>query len=173
MLKYTVSSDQLTESDIYDIQPVSTLFEFLKPSSSLCIVKHPFEGSIVEMTRITGKKNNGEASRIYLDCCSESDLGWLKCKLDKTLRSPYLFISWKQEGFHSFKMVKEHKTIAEFSDFQSALDAYFPDGFFPEKCYRRTHSVFELMCMGLRRRKLFEELVSVIKRSKSTDTRKE
>ena len=102
MLAYTVSSSQLAEADIYEIKEVSSLEEFLKEHSSLCIVKAPFEGTRPEMTRIEGKNRFGEPVRIYLECCSK-DLGYIKSKLDKTLYSPFLFISWKQKGFHTFK----------------------------------------------------------------------
>ena len=164
MLAYTVSSSQLAEADIYEIKEVSSLEEFLKEHSSLCIVKAPFEGTRPEMTRIEGKNRFGEPVRIYLECCSK-DLGYIKSKLDRTLYSPFLFISWKQKGFHTFKLVKERQTLAEFPDFQSALDAYFPAGFIPEKSYRRNRTVFELWCRSIRRRNLFKDLVTVLDRN--------
>ncbi|MBQ9336113.1 MAG: hypothetical protein IJS14_02295 [Lentisphaeria bacterium] len=164
MLTYTVTSGSLAEADIYEITPVSSLTEFLEPHSSLCIVKTPFEGSIAEMMRIMGKDWLGKPMRVYLGLCSENDQGRLKCKLDQTLRSPFLFISWKAKGHHVFKMVKERRTLAEFPDFHSALDTYFPDGFLPEKCYRRQHTVFGLMFLSMRRRSLFRELGTVLRR---------
>ena len=164
MLTYTVSSSQLAERDIYEIKEVSSLAEFLKPENSLCIVKAPFEGTRPEMIRIDGKDKNGEPMRIYLDNCSR-DLGYLKSKLDRTLYSPFLFISWKQKGFHTFKLVKERKTLAEFPDFQSALEVYFPDGFIPEHSYRRNRTVFELWCRSIRRRNLLVDLVTVLDRN--------
>ena len=164
MLAYTVSSSQLAEADIYEIKEVSSLEEFLKEHSSLCIVKAPFDGTRPEMTRIEGKNRFGESVRIYLECCSK-DLGYIKSKLDKTLYSPFLFISWKQKGFHTFKLVKERQTLAEFPDFQSALDAYFPAGFIPEKSYRRNRTVFELWCRSIRRRNLFVDLVTILNRN--------
>ena len=164
MLTYTVSSSQLAERDIYEIKEVSSLAEFLKPENSLCIVKAPFEGTRPEMTRIEGKDKNGEPMRIYLDNCSR-DLGYLKSKLDRTLYSPILFISWKQKGFYTFKLVKERQTLAEFPDFQSALEVYFPDGFIPEHSYRRNRTVFELWCRSIRRRNLLVDLVTVLDRN--------
>ena len=164
MLTYTVSSSQLAERDIYEIKEVSSLAEFLKPENSLCIVKAPFDGTRPEMIRIDGKDKNGEPMRIYLDNCSR-DLGYLKSKLDRTLYSPFLFISWKQKGFHTFKLVKERQTLAEFPDFQSALEVYFPDGFIPEHSYRRNRTVFELWCRSIRRRNLLVDLVTVLGRN--------
>ena len=164
MLTYTVSSSQLAERDIYEIKEVSSLAEFLKPENSLCIVKAPFDGTRPEMIRIDGKDKNGEPMRIYLDNCSR-DLGYLKSKLDRTLYSPFLFISWKQKGFHTFKLVKERQTLAEFPDFQSALEVYFPDGFIPEHSYRRNRTVFELWCRSIRRRNLLVDLVTVLDRN--------
>ena len=165
MLTYTISFNQLAEEDIYDIRQVSSLAEFLKPHCSLCVVKAPYDGTIGEMVRVTGKNRNGEPMRVYLDSCSENNQGYRKAKLDMSLHSPYLFISWKKRGYHIFRMVKERRIIAEFPDFRFALDAYFPDGFAPEKSYWRSHTVFELMCMVIRRRKLFEDLVTVLARS--------
>lgn len=163
MLTYTVSSDQLAEEDIYEITQVSSLTEFLKPHCSLCIVKTPYEGSIIEMRRVMGRNRSGGQEKIYLESCSENDQGRLKCKLDRTLHSPFLFISWKAKGYHTFRLVENRKTAAEFPDFQSALAAYFPDGFIPGKCYRRNHTVFELMCSVIRKRLLFKKLDSVFK----------
>ncbi|MBE6375703.1 MAG: hypothetical protein E7050_04465 [Lentisphaerae bacterium] len=163
MLTYTVSSSQLAERDIYEIKEVSSLAEFLKPENSLCIVKTPFEGTRPEMIRIDGKDKNGEPMRIYLDNCSRN-LGYLKSKLDRTLYSPFLFISWKQKGFHTFKLVKERQTLAEFPDFQSALEVYFPDGFIPEHSYRRNRTVFELWCRSIKRHNLFVDLLTVLDR---------
>ena len=99
-------------------------------------------------------------------------IGYIKSKLDQTLYSPFLFISWKQKGFHTFKLVKERQTLAEFPDFQSALETYFPDGFIPEKSYRRAHTVFSLMCKSLRRRALLAKLISVVKYSKTESREK-
>ena len=164
MLKYTVSSSQLAEADIYEIKKVSSLGEFLKENASLCIVKAPFEGTRPEMLRVEGKNRFGEPMRIYLESCS-NDLGYIKSKLDKTLHSSYLFISWKQKGFHTFKLVKERQTLAEFPDFQSALEAYFPDGFIPENSFRRNRTVFELWCRSIRRRNLLVDLVTVLDRN--------
>ena len=163
MLTYTVSSNDLAEEDIYEIKPVSSLTEFLEPHSSLCIVKSPFEGTIAEMTRIMGRNRRGEPMRVYVGSCSENDQGRLKCKLDKTLHSAFLFISWKQKGAHIFKMVKDHRTVAEFPNFESALAAYFPDGFLPERSYQRNRTVFGLMCMAMRRRALFRDLDAILR----------
>ena len=164
MLTFTVSSDQLVEEDIYEITPVSSLTEFLKPHCSLCIVKSPFDGTIAEMRRVMGRNRSGGQEKIYLENCSEQDQGRLKCKLDRSLQSPFLFISWKAKGFHTFRLVENRKTVAEFPDFQSALAAYFPDGFIPEKCYRRNRTVFELMCSIIRKRLLLKKLDSVFRR---------
>ena len=70
MLKYTVSSSQLAEADIYEIKEVSSLAEFLKEHSSLCIVKAPFVGIRPEMLRIEGIHRFGEPVSIYLGSCS-------------------------------------------------------------------------------------------------------
>ena len=164
MLKYTVSSSQLAEADIYEIKKVSSLADFLKEHSSLCIVKTPFDGTRPEMIRVEGKSRFGEPMCIYLECCFK-DLGYIKSKLDKTLHSSYLFISWKQKGYHTFKLVKERQTLVEFPDFQSALEAYFPDGFIPENSFRRNRTVFELWCRSIRRRNLLVDLVTVLDRN--------
>ena len=162
MLTCTVTSGDLAEEDIYAIGPVGSLREFLKPHSSLCIVKTPYDGAIMELPRTMGKDRKGAPVRLYLGNAPENDQGFIKCRLDKSLLSPYLYISWKQRGFHTFRLFERRKMIAEFPDFESALAAYFPEGFIPEKCYRRKHTVFQLWCMTLRRRKLFEDLVSAL-----------
>ena len=164
MLTFTVTSNDLAERDIYAIAPVSSLTEFLKPHHSLCIVKAPYEGSIVEMKRIMGHDRRGEPMRVYADHCSECDQGYLKSKLDRYLLSPFLFISLKAKGFHTFRLVEQRKTLAEFPDFASALDAYFPEGFIPEKSYERKRTVFELMCHAIMRREHFREIDTILRK---------
>ena len=164
MLKYTVRSNDLAEADIYEITPVASLHEFLIPQKSLCIVKTPYEGSIVEMPRITGKDGNGNPVKFYIGIASTNDQGYFKGQLDKMLFSPYLFVSWKQCGHHTFKLFECRKLVAEFPDFESALAAYFPDGFTPEKLYRRKHTVFQLMCMKKKKKKSFKDIVTIIDR---------
>ena len=178
MFTYTVTSRDLAEGDIYAIEPVESLREFLKPHLSLCIVKTPCEGCIPEMTRIMGKNRNGDPVRIYLGNSSEDNQGYIKCRLDKSLLSPYLYISWKQRGFHTFRLFERRKMIAEFPDFESALAAYFPEGFIPERCYRRNHTVFELMCRALRRKGYFRDIITILdrwyeRRSERTEERRE
>ena len=167
MPTYTVSSHQLAPADIYDIREVLSLEKFLRNNASLCVVKAPFEGSIVEMIRVEGKNSQGETRQVYVGSCSEKDQGYLKSKLDRILRSPYLFIAWKQKGYHTFKLVKERQVIAEFPDWQSAADSYFSDGFAPEKCFQRKHTVFALMCKSLKRRALFRQLTTILNNSKN------
>ena len=177
MLTYTVTSRDLAEEDIYAIEPVESLRKFLKPHESLSIVKTPCEGCIPEMTRVMGKNRNGDPVRIYLGNSSEDNQGYIKCRLDKSLLSPYLYISWKQRGFHTFRLFERRKMIAEFPDFESALAAYFPEGFIPERCYRRNHTVFELMCRALRRKGYFRDIITILdrwyeRRSERTEERR-
>ena len=77
MLTYTVTSSDLAEADIYAIEPVASLREFLKPHQSLCIVKTPCDGCIPEMTRVMGKDRRGDPVKIYLGNASENDQGYL------------------------------------------------------------------------------------------------
>ena len=162
MLTYTVTSRDLAEEDIYAIEPVESLRKFLKPHESLCIVKMPCEGCIPEMARVMGKDRNGDPVKVYLGNASENDQGHIKSRLDMNLRSPYLYISWKQRGCHTFRLFRCRELVAEFPNFEAALAAYFPDGFTPKKSYRRKHTVFQLWGMTLRRRKLFEDLISAL-----------
>lgn len=164
MPSYTVRSDQLAEEDVYAITPVSSLAEFLKPHRSLCIVGAPYRGGITEMTRVTGRTGAGKPATIWLESAPEDDQGYVKSRLDRELLSPYLFIAWKKGGFHTFRLIERRQTVAEYPDLDAALAAYLPEGFVPEKSYRRNHTVFELMCRVMRRRALFRDLVTVLAR---------
>lgn len=164
MLTYTVNSRDLAEADIYAIEPVGSLREFVKPHESLCIVKMPCEGTIPEMTRVMGKDRSGNPVKIYLGNASENDLGHFKGQLDMRLFSPYLFVSWKQRGCHTFRIFERREVVAAFPDFESALAAYFPEGFIPEKSYRRNHTVFELMCRSFCRGRALKDLVTLLAR---------
>ncbi len=164
MLTYTVTSRDLAEGDIYAIEPVASLREFLKPHRSLCIVKTPCDGTVPEMTRVMGKDRRGDPVKVYLGNAPENDQGYIKSRLDMNLRSSYLYISWKQRGCHTFRLFRCRELVAEFPDFESALAAYFPDGFTPEKSYRRNHSVFERMCRSFCRRRELRNIVTLLAR---------
>lgn len=163
MITYTVSSNQLATRDIYEIAPVSSLTEFLTPRRSLCIVKTPYVGNICEMFRVMGRTRSGERKTIYLGLADEGDQGYLKSKLDRTLQSSFLFIVWKAKGHHTFRLVEERKNIAEFPDFRSALDAYFPDGFIPETCYRRNRPIIALAFLAAARRRHLEKISALLR----------
>jgi hypothetical protein len=49
-------------------------------------------------------------------------------------------------------MFQKHELIAEFPNLESAMDAYMPDGFTPQKLYRLAHTPSELWRRSLRRR---------------------
>jgi len=164
VLKFTVTSDQLAEEDIYAIQPISSLAEFLHPRRSLCIVKAPYGGKIPEMLRVEGTDRNGKTVTLYVGESPEYDHGYVKCQLDKYLHSSFLFIPWKKRGCHIFRLIEERGVKAEFPALAPALAAYLPDGFTPERFFRRKHSVFVLMLLAHQRRKLFTDLVTLLAR---------
>ena len=163
-MKFTVTSDQLAEEDIYTISPVSSLAEFLHPRRSLCVVKAPYDGKIPEMLRVEGADRNGNPVTLYVGESPEYDQGYVKCQLDKYLHSSFLFMPWKMRGCHIFRLIENGAVKAEFPALEPALAAYLPDGFTPERYYRRKHSVFVLMLLALQRKKLFTDLVTLLAR---------
>ncbi len=159
---FIVSSDSLAPRDIYAIEDVTSLESFLLPEHSLCIVHQP-KHQIPEMTRVEGKNAAGEADRVYLCNCGLRDLGYVKNKLDLSLKeSPFLFISWKQAGHHTYWIFQNREVIGEYPDFASALGAYLPAGFTPEKSYIRKRGVFNMWCLSMARASRFQELSTLV-----------
>lgn len=159
---FFVSSDSLAPRDIYAIEKVTSLESFLIPEQSLCIVHQP-KYQIPEMPRVEGKNAAGEADRIYLCNCGLPDLGYMKNKLDLALKeSPFLFISWKKAGHRTYRIFQNRKVIGEYPDLASALDAYLPEGFTPEKSYIRKRSIFSMWCLSMARASRLQELATLI-----------
>ena len=133
---------------IYDIREVNSLAEFLLPGHSLCIIHNPgwrefkeredvdaarIGGTDGRVRLITGRGHNrqGEPDEVLLGICRPDDQGYYRQKLDKNLKSSFLFATWKR-GAHEFRLIQERQTTACFPDFEAALATYLPDGFIPE-----------------------------------------
>ena len=125
---------------IYDIRKLNSLAEFLLPGHSLCIVHNPEWREFRERERIDGRVRlvtvrghnlQGEPDELLLGICGLDDQGYYRQKLDKNLKSSFLFATWKR-GCHEFRLVRDRQVITFFPTFDDALAAYFPDGFIPE-----------------------------------------
>lgn len=134
--------------ELYDIHEVNSLAEFLLPGQSLCIIHNPkwreFKerenveaarvggtGGRVRLITVQGHNRQGLPDEVLLGICRPDDQGYYRQKLDKNLKSPFLFASWKR-GNHEFRLIQERQTTARFPDIEAALAAYLPDGFIPE-----------------------------------------
>lgn len=164
MLHLTFNSRLLAEKDIYSIEKIDSLAELLTPNYSLCLVHNPrYRSDVgVEMTRITGFDRNGNADKIWVGTCGMREQGYLRCKLDKVLTSPFLFATWKKSGRHEIRLVQEHQILARFETFDEALDAYFPNGFIPEYSYKRRRSIINLILLAQQRNRELERLATIL-----------
>ena len=149
---------ELTEKDIYDIKPLESMNDLLVPETSLCIVHNPCWSKEVcwmydywNKFHIRGFSNSGAKARVEIYKGHIHDLGRYKGRLDEVLLSAYLFVSWRKHFGHTFRMFQKHEIIAEFPNLESALAAYLPDGFTPQKLYRLAHTPSELWRRSLRR----------------------
>ena len=148
MAVYTNDIDFDSLRQIYDIREMNSLAEFLLPGHSLCIIHNPgwrefkeredvdaarIGGTDGRVRLITGRGRNrqGEPDEVLLGICRPDDQGYYRQKLDKNLKSPFLFAAWKR-GAHGFRLIQERQTTACFPDFEAALATYLPDGFIPE-----------------------------------------
>ena len=140
MAAYTDIFDLDSLRQFCDIREVNSLAEFLLPEHSLCIIHNPewrefrerehIDGR-VRLVTVKGHNLQGEPDELLLGICDPEDQGYYRHKLDRNLKSPFLFAAWKR-GAHGFRLIQERQTTACFSDIESALAAYFPDGFIPE-----------------------------------------
>ena len=133
----------LPEQDVYDIKPLESMNDLLVPEHSLCIVHNPCGSKTRRIydwhgdySFVRGISNSG--AKVELDIFPRClpDLGRYKFKLDKHLLSAFLFVSWRKHLGHTFRMFQQHELIAEFPNLESAMAAYMPDGFTPQKHYR-------------------------------------
>lgn len=165
MVHFTFHSNQLAEKDIFAINKMDSLSEFLEEEYSLTVVHAPqfCAGTGLELIRVTGKNDRGEPDKLWVGKCGNGrDQGYVRCKLDKILLSPFLFASWKKSKKHEFKLVQQHKVLAQFENFDDALRAYLPDGFTPEFSYQRNKSLIYLMCLAQQRRKNLKGLATLL-----------
>jgi hypothetical protein len=159
----------LPDVDVFDITPLESMDDLLIPETSLCVFHKPiwdengaWDCSISEASRIIGISNSGEKEILYVHKAYNHDLGRHKSKLDKHLLSAYLFVSWRKHWGHTFKMFQQHELIAEFPDFDSAIEAYLPDGFTPRHYYRFAHTIRELYYRSVRRRLTLLDLLRLL-----------
>ena len=148
MAAFTENYDFDSLRQIYDIREMNSLAEFLLPEHSLCIIHNPEWREFRERERIdgrvrliTGRGHNrqGEPDEVLLGIGGPEDQGYYRQKLDKNLKSSFLFATWKR-GAHEFRLIQERQTTARFSDFEAVLAAYLPDGFIP-RCYLEEKSL--------------------------------
>ena len=85
----------------------------------------------MRLITVRGHNLHDEPDELLLGICGPDDQGYYRNKLDKNLKSPFLFASWKH-GDHEFRLIQGQQTTACFSDIESALATYLPDGFIPE-----------------------------------------
>ena len=125
---------------IYDIHEADSLVGFLLTGRSLCLIHGPEWRTFREREHIDGRlrlitvrghDRQGGPDELLLGICGPEDQGYYRHKLDKNLRSPFLFAAWKHEA-HEFRLIRERQTIAYFSALEEALAAYLPGEFVPE-----------------------------------------
>ena len=162
---------KLTDEDIYDIKPLESMNDLLVPETSLCIIHNPcWEETLswlhdyMNNFHARGVSNSGANERLEIYQGHIHDLGRYKCRLDEHLLSAFLFVSWRKRLGHTFRMFQQHELIAEFPDLESAMDAYIPDGFIPQKLYHLAHSPIELWRRSLRRRGIMLALIRLLNR---------
>ena len=148
MATFLGETDESVFRELYDIRKLNSLAEFLLPEHSLCLVHCPewrkFKereyveaarvggtGGRVRLITVQGHNRQGLPDKVLLGICGPEDQGYYRRKLDKNLKSSFLFATWKHEA-HGFRLIRDRQTITFFPTFDDALAAYFPDGFIPE-----------------------------------------
>lgn len=164
VMNYILRTKQLADKDLYTIRPVDNLQQFLEERHSLCLVHKPVfrAKNTVEMTRVDGFDCTGRKDQVWLGKRDLSDQGFLRCKLDRILSSPFLFASWKKSGHHEIKIIQNRKELARFNTFHEALHTYLPNGFLPTYSYTRERSLLYLFGLAHLRHREFEHLVTAL-----------
>ena len=158
----------LADGDIYDIKPLESMNDMLVPETSLCIVHKPCWGKEMcgmsgwNIFHVRGISNSGTKTKLDIYQGNIHDLGRYKSRLDKVLLSAFLFVSWRKRWGHTFRLFQQHELIAEFPDLDSAMAAYMPDGFTPQKYYRFAHTVQQLHFCSLMRRRTMLSLLRLL-----------
>ena len=148
MATFFGETDESVFRELYDIHEIESLAGFLLPEHSLCLVHCPewreFKaredvdavrvggtGGRVRIITVQGHNRQGLPDNVLLGICGPDDQGYYRQKLDKNLKSSFLFVTWKR-GRHEFRLVRGRQAITFFPTFDDALVAYFQDGFIPE-----------------------------------------
>ena len=137
------------------VQEQSALLERFENSEGACLIAAPVWKLVpqVKLYKLEGMDRRGRRVELLFAENRNGSPGFAKAQLDKTLASPYLFLSRRRP-----RIAREGETLVRPRDWESALDAYLPQGFLPivtkrEQAQRR---VLDVLKKHLDRRKDLE-----------------
>ena len=146
---------------IYMVQPQETLLTRFRHSEGACLIVDPVWKGVpeVKLYQLDGMDRDGNRTKLLFAENRNGNPGFAKARLDKTLASPYLFLSGRRP-----RIIREKQVIADLPDRAAALDAYLPRGFLPvvtrrEQAQRRVLDVLKRNLDRRRDREVDAEIV--------------
>jgi hypothetical protein len=114
--------------DLYMVRPQHELLARFRDSEGVCLIAAPVWKGVpeVKLYQLDGMDRKGGRTKLLFAENRNGSPGFAKAQLDKTLASPFLFLSERRP-----RIVRERQVIATFPSCAEALDAYLPQGFLP------------------------------------------
>ena len=112
--------------DLCMVREQNALLERFKNSEGACLIAAPVWKGVprVKLYKLAGLDRRGRRTELLFAENRNGSPGFAKAELDKSLASPYLFLSRRRP-----RIVREGETLVRPRDWEAALDAYLPQGF--------------------------------------------
>ena len=130
---------------IYMVQPQEALLTRFRHSEGACLIVDPVWKGVpeVKLYQLDGMDRYGRRTKLLFAENRNGSPGFAKAQLDKTLVSPFLFLSERRP-----RIIREKQVIATFPNCAAAIEAYLPQGFLPivtrrEQAQRRVLDVLK------------------------------
>ena len=130
---------------IYMVQPQEALLTRFRHSEGACLIVDPVWKGVpeVKLYQLDGMDRYGNRAKLQFAENRNGSPGFAKAQLDKTLASPFLFLSERRP-----RIIREKQVIARFPDCAAAIEFYLPQGFLPivtrrEQAQRRVLDVLK------------------------------
>ena len=140
-----LESESRRADELYMVRPQHELTARFRHSEGVCLIADPVWKGVpkVKLYQLDGLDREGRRTKLLFAENRNGSPGFAKAQLDKTLASPFLFLSERRP-----RIVREKQVIAKFPDRAAAIDFYLPRGFLPvvtrhEQAQRRVLDVLK------------------------------
>lgn len=120
------------DEEIFETRKINSFGELLQEGHSLCLIYRPqwikepiqLRRFIVTLKHSETHRKATENIQYAFDEAERQSV--TKNRLDRYLKSEYMFSSWKKSGFRTFKIIRNGKVIKDYDSFNDAVDELMP-----------------------------------------------